>query len=121
MSYDYSRVSQALKDGADPSFLCSTCPWDRPCLLPPAMTSQDVEEQTNRMMRKAEADARARAEKEGREYSPGDTLVPTIITTLAFAGQDTKLTGCPVFILRLRSSDGRDLLDDLRRSMQGAS
>jgi len=40
-------IREALKTGADPHMICATCPWDRTCIKPPAMTSGDVEEPEN--------------------------------------------------------------------------
>lgn len=115
MTADYQPVQKALESGADPAMLCTTCPWDRPCITPPKMTSAEIEAQIN--------DASTRDEEEARRLTaagktpglPGQTLM----TALIYAGKDTSASVCPVFALRLRSSAGRKIADSLRASMQG--
>ena len=100
MSTDYQAVQKALASGSDPAMLCATCPWDRNCFSPPAMTAADVEQQIT----DAEAkDKQAADEAQAAGRSAGMPTM-TLMTALIFAGKDTSAQVCPVFGLRLRSS-----------------
>jgi hypothetical protein len=112
---DYGPVQKALSGGADPAMLCATCPWDRTCLTPPTMTKQEIDAH----IEKASKEDEERAEQaKALGQDPG---LPTgmLMTTLVMAGRDSSATICPVFALRLRSSGGRQIADDLKASMQG--
>jgi len=98
-------IKKSLAEGADPSFICMTCPWDRLCLTPPTMTAGDIEDQINKMTKKTE--------EKGQ-----DGLMTSVMATLMFSGKDTTSTLCPVFVNRLHSSDGRKIADALRDMMQ---
>jgi len=111
---DYEPVKKALSEGLDPAMLCQTCPWDRPCITPPVMTSAEIDAH----MTKAAEEDKARAEKAGRETGLG-AVAGTLMAAVAFGGKDTAAQVCPVFALRLRSSAGRGIADSLRESMQG--
>ncbi len=111
---DYSAVQKALTSGADPAMLCATCPWDRTCLAPPTMTTGEIDAKVNEA--RAEDDKRrAEAQALGK---PPDMPVGSLMTALVFAGKDTSAQVCPVFTLRLRSSNGRQIADGLKASMQ---
>jgi hypothetical protein len=113
MSTDYQAVQKALVSGTDPAMLCATCPWDRNCFSPPAMTSADVEQQIAEAHAKDEQ-AAAEARAMGRDVMPTMTLM----TALIYAGKDTAAQVCPVFGLRLRSSGGRKIADAFKALMQ---
>ena len=111
----YQAVSDALKNGADPSMLCMTCPWDRYCLTPPNMTAGQIEQH----LAKSKADDLRQAEEaRARGEQPG-IPVGSLLTTLMVAGKDRQAELCPVFSMRLQSPDGRKIVDELKSSMQG--
>ena len=114
MSTDYQAVQKALGDGADPAMLCATCPWDRNCFSPPTMTAADVEQQIAQAAAKDLAEAE-RARTLGKE---AQMPVASLMTMLIYAGKDTSAQVCPVFGLRLRSSDGREIADTFKALMQ---
>lgn len=100
----YEPVKKAMQAGTPLELICAACPWDRLCITPPSMTSADIEEAMN----KAEAnDAR-----------PGEKGARLLMTALIMAGRDTQAQVCPVFAVRLKSPEGRQLADMIRSSMQ---
>lgn len=106
MSYD--AVEKELASGTPPEMLCATCPWDRLCIKPPAMSKADVEKRVD------EAKARdMRQDPEGKEMPMG-----TLLATIVYAGRSSQGEMCPVFALRMRSPEGRKLADTIRSSMQ---
>ncbi len=107
----YRAVTKALAEGADPAMLCATCPWDRNCINPPAMTSGEIEQQL--------AEARAKDEA-ARAAAPAGKSMPaaTLMTALVYAGRDTAMQACPVLGIRLRSGAGRRIADMMRAAMQ---
>ena len=109
---DYNPVKEALAAGADPAMLCATCPWDRNCVTPPAMTSAEVEQHIKKA---GEAD-----ERKALEDGPGANRMPvgTLMAVAIYAGKDTALQACPVLGIRLRDSGGRKLADQVRSFMQ---
>lgn len=104
----YSAVEQELAAGTPPEMLCATCPWDRLCVKPPAMSAAEVEAQIEK--------AKAR----DAERDPDGKAMPVgmLMTTLVFAGKSNSGEMCPVFALRLRSPEGRQLADSVRSSMR---
>ena len=104
---DYRQVSEALAAGADPHMLCETCPWDRNCINPPSMTAAEVAEKTAPPIA-----------KEG-EKADG-VLMAGLIASLAFAGKDTAAQVCPVFAVALRTSEGRQINEEMRSRMLAA-
>lgn len=111
---DYQPVQKALAGGAEPSMLCATCPWDRNCVMPPTMTSADVEAK----MAEATAQDEMAAKKARLAGEKPSMPVALLTTALAFGGRDTSAQVCPVFALRLKSSGGRKIADSIRESMQ---
>lgn len=111
MSYD--AVKRELTAGTPAELICATCPWDRLCVKPPAMTEHEV---------KAQIDA---AETADRERDPSGKGMPmgALMTALTLSGRASSGEMCPIFAARLRSPDGRGLADTMRSSMQnwGAS
>lgn len=112
---DYTQVKDALASGADPAMLCTTCPWDRNCVIPPTMTSADIEAKITQATAEDEAKAES-ARTMGRE---AQMPVGLLMTAVIYGGKDTSAQVCPVFVLRLRSSAGRQIADAIRSSMQG--
>lgn len=110
---DYTLVDQALATGADPAMLCATCPWDRNCINPPSKTKVEIDTE----IKKAAAADAQRAEQAGAE---GDKAFPvgTLITAAVQAGRHLSATVCPVLALRLRSSGGRAIAENMRTTMQ---
>lgn len=111
---DYSAVKKALSEGTPPQMLCMTCPWDRNCVNPPAMTSAEIDAQ---LKDATEKDKLAAAEDPSGQRMP----VGTLMAALVYAGKDTAIDACPVLGLRLRSGDGRKLADKIRADMQAWS
>jgi len=110
----YSEVTEALKHGVDPAMLCETCPWDRFCVQPPAMTTAKVEEAIEMARQKDREESKQRV-MEGK--GPG-APVGSLVTLATMLGRDTSGPMCPVFTLRLRSSAGRRVVDVIRETMQ---
>lgn len=106
---DYDQVSKALASGADPAMLCMTCPWDRYCVQPPAMTRADIDAE----LAKAKREDMAQKGPDG----PGIPM-HTLLTAMTTSGRDNLGQMCPVFALRLRSPDGRTIADGLKATMQ---
>jgi hypothetical protein len=98
-------IKEALKDGAEASMICMTCPWDRLCLTPPTMTKADIENTLEQMAKKS-------------EESGGDSFQSMLMGTLIFAGKDDAATLCPILTNRFQTSDGRKIADALRKMMQ---
>ena len=112
---DYEPVRKALDSGIDPSMLCQTCPWNRPCITPPTMTRAEIDSQIKEAQKE---DERRTAEATAAGKEPG-MPVGMLVASIAFGGRDTQAHVCPVFVLRLQSSAGRGIADRLRESMQG--
>lgn len=111
---DYTSVREALAGGADPAGLCATCPWDRNCVNPPAMTSEQVDARISAAIK---ADQRHAGEARQAGRSPG-TPVSTLVTLMAVGSRDITGMLCPVFATRLRSPDGRAISDQVKAIMQ---
>ncbi len=111
---DYTAVQKALSDGASPAMLCATCPWDRNCITPPVITRGEIDAKV------AEATAEDRKRAEAEMAAGRDPGMPTgsLLTVLTYAGKDTAAQVCPVFALRLGSSNGRKIADAIQASMQ---
>lgn len=102
---DYHRVAEALKSGASPHVLCAMCPWDRLCISPPEMSSDDIESTIKKLS----------APKD--DGAPDGAAVMGLLWALLLAGRDTAAQICPVLVVRLRSSDGRRIADLVRSEM----
>jgi len=91
-------------------------PWDRYCVSPPTMTSQEVQA---RLAEARQQDDEARAVAMTTADS-GDPAFPmrTLLTAMTLGGRDRTAPMCPVFALRLRSSNGRAVVDHLKAYMQ---
>jgi hypothetical protein len=115
---DYEAVQKALADGAAPSMLCTTCPWDRSCLTPPTMTRAEIDT----LLEKAQAEDAERAadaRRRGKTMKALEASSGLLMTAVAYGGKDTSASICPVLALRLRSSGGREIADGLKVTMQG--
>ncbi len=107
----YRPVVDAMAAGTPHDLICATCPWDRLCIQPPEMTSDQVS--TNIKKVKAEAEALG--------ASPHDRAMTTITAAAIFGGRDQMGMMCPVFVARLRADDGRKLADQVRATMRAAA
>jgi hypothetical protein len=106
---DYTQVKKAMEAGTPPELICTACPWDRLCITPPSMTSGDID----RLVGEAEAKDAALPDREGK------MPVGLLMTIMAFAGKDTAGQLCPVFALKLRGPEGRQVADSIRTAMRG--
>lgn len=106
---DYMPVKDALAAGTPPELVCAACPWDRLCITPPTMTSGDID----RQIKEAEEKDSARPGAENK------MPVAMLMTAIALGGKDTAAQLCPVFALKLRGPEGREIADTLRSSMRG--
>ena len=105
---DYNAVTEAMKAGTPPELICAACPWDRLCITPPSMS-------------RAEIDAKiAEAEVKDNERLGPQGGMPTgmLMTALVLGGKDTAAQLCPVFSLKLKSSEGRQVADSIRSAMR---
>jgi len=109
----YKAVKDAMENGAPPEMLCRTCPWDRYCITPPAMTTAEV----NALQAKAEAKDKAEMEAARIRGEEPNLPMGTLMTAMIFAGKDEQATLCPVFSARLRSSQGRQIADGFKTTM----
>jgi len=112
----YIQVSDALSRGVEPALLCSACPWDRYCITPPEMTRAEVDAKIEGSNRQAEAQM-DKARAEGKEGGMG-AIIDALMTSVIYGGKDTQATACPVFVARMRSSNGRVIVDRIKELMQ---
>lgn len=82
---------------------CKTCPWNRFCIEPPAMTEEEVRERLEEIEKEAG--------KRGK-----DSMFYMLISTMVFGHRDKECPACPVFIQRLRASP--KLVQEIREIMQ---
>lgn len=99
---NYQSVSDALDRGVEPEYICQTCPWDRLCINPPAMTRGEVEAKMPR--------------KNGEPIADKD-VTKSLLDVILFAGKDTQAQVCPVLAVRLRSAEGKEVADTIRSIM----
>lgn len=111
---DYSKVADALKEGASPEMLCMTCPWDRFCITPPSMTSDDID----RALDEAKARDLETAEKAKAEGKEVPLPISGLLVAITTGGRDTSCQVCPVFALRLRDTTGGAIVQRIRQEMQ---
>lgn len=109
---DYKPVKDALAAGTPPELVCAACPWDRRCITPPSMTSGDIERQMEEAKRQDEQRA---------NENPASNRMPlgTLMTAMMLGGRDTAAQLCPVFSLKLRAPEGRQIADGIRAQMRG--
>lgn len=105
---DYKQVEDELARGTAPALLCATCPWDRLCITPPSMSRQEIDRKI------------AEAEQKDKARDPLGTQMPAqmLMTAITLGGRDQMGTLCPVFALRLRGPDGREIADGVRALMR---
>ena len=108
---DYSQVTKALEAGVSPSDICSTCPWDRFCIVPPEMTKDDIHQRINGPEDEI-ADGEADANKAVNQ------IMKTVFNTILFSGKDTQAQVCPVLVVRMKSSDGKRIADSMKDQMK---
>lgn len=107
MTSDYDSVKAAMAAGTPPELICAACPWDRLCISPPTMTDTEIRA---RVMEARDAGVKA-----------GGNGASAVLTALAvYAGRDSMGDMCPVFALRLRAPEGRQLADSIRALMQAS-
>ena len=111
---DYKQVEEALAKGVEPAALCGSCPWDRYCITPPSMSRAEVDAE----IEKSKAADEAAAEKAKAEGKDGGLPLGVLMTTMMLSGKQNAATCCPVFVVRLRSSDGRTIVDGLKDAMR---
>jgi hypothetical protein len=104
----HQHAKKELEAGTPAELICATCPWDRLCVEPPSMSEQEVKRQIDEA---AEAD---RARDPEQKSMP----VGALMTALTLGGRDSAGKLCPVFALRLRGPDGRQLADGIRTQMR---
>lgn len=104
----HKQAKHELERGTPAEVICATCPWDRLCVEPPAMSTTEIE----RAMSEAQAKDSAR--------DPAEQKMPvgTLLTAILYAGRDSSGSLCPVFALRLRGPDGRQVADSIRTTMR---
>jgi hypothetical protein len=99
-------VADALAAGADPKMLCQTCPWTRACVTLPEMTKADVDQHISEVT------------DHHVEKDPASALIRTIMGVAIFGGRQNDAKVCPVFALRLKSSEGRSIAESVRTQMR---
>lgn len=104
---DYKNVRDELRRGTPPEAICATCPWHRPCVMPPALG----EDQLKRKIDEALEQDKTSGHKDGMP-------VAALLTTLALGGQTTAGEMCPVFALRISGPAGRHTADAIRALMR---
>jgi hypothetical protein len=114
---DFEQVNKALAGGADPNMLCMTCPWDRNCITPPSMSRAEIDAKMEEARRQDEIKMAA-AKSAGQE--PG-MPVGLLLNALTLSGKDTQAAVCPVFAMRLKLPEGRQIVDGLKQHMQSGN
>lgn len=104
----HESAKRELELGTPAAVICATCPWDRLCVEPPAMTARDVRAKVDEAM----------AVDERRDPEHRSLPVGGLLTALIHAGKDQAGKMCPVFALRLRGPDGRAVADAMRQMMR---
>lgn len=111
---NYESVTKALAEGVEPAMLCATCPWDRNCVNPPAMSTADV----RKAIDSAAEEDKAKAVAAQLAGQPAPMPAATLMMVAAYSGRDTALQACPVLAVRLRSAEGRKAAEGVRALMQ---
>ena len=107
----HEQAKRELQAGTPAELICATCPWDRLCVEPPTMSSQEIDRQIAEAQAKDETTAAA---------DPAARKMPVtmLMTAMVLGGRDSAGKLCPVFALRLRGPDGRQVADSLRGTMR---
>lgn len=109
MQDNYGPVREAMTAGTPLDLICSTCPWNRPCVDRPSMTTAEVRQHTDHM--------KAEAVKSGHRGQ--DLAIATITAMAIYGGRDQMATVCPVFAARMQTDEGRQIFDAIRTHMRG--
>lgn len=104
----HEQAKKQLEAGTPAELICATCPWDRLCVEPPQMSSQEIKQHLDDATKQDEA----------RDPEKRGMPVGSLMTALVFAGRDTSGRLCPVFASRLRGPDGRAVADGIRQQMR---
>lgn len=127
MHNDYTKVDEAIETGADPVWLCGLCPWDRSCLDVPQIDDSDIVQTITRTVegfRRAHNDinhphhddAVGMAEAIGGLDNAIEQMTSMAKHALGGAKNETRI--CPVLSARLRTSEGRRVMDAFKDVMQ---
>lgn len=108
VSNPYRPVLDAMAAGTPHDLICSTCSWTRLCIQPPDMTRDEVTRGIENI--------KAAALRNG--CGRGDVAAAQITAIAIYGGRDSAGAMCPVLIARLRSPDGRQVLDQIRALMR---
>ena len=100
----HQQARQQLQSGIQPDLICATCPWDRLCIEPPAISEREATQKIDAALK----------QDEERDPQRGGMPVGMLLTALLYAGKPTAGQLCPVFALRLSGPDGRILADRVR-------
>lgn len=109
MQDNYGPVREAMTAGTPLDLICSTCPWNRPCVDRPSMTEAEVRQHTE--------DMSAAAVQSGR--TGRDLFMAELVATAIYSGRDQMATVCPVFAARMQTDEGRQISDAIRTHMRG--
>lgn len=101
----YADVRSQIKEGVPPEVICTTCPWSRPCMSPPDISSRQV------------TDAIRDMEREGRKkgINPAQAI---LAAASVYGGRDSAAQLCPVLLVRFTGPDGRRIADGMRETMR---
>jgi hypothetical protein len=110
---NYTQVQEALTAGTSPADLCRTCPWDRLCITPPEMSRAEIE----RKMKESE-DLLKAPKPDGTKDNGVGQIVGSLMTSMLYNGKDTQAQVCPVLVVRMKSSEGRSVVDGVRAQMK---
>jgi hypothetical protein len=102
----HEQAKRELQAGTPAELICATCPWDRLCVEPPTMSSQEIDRQIAAAQAKDEANPDAKMP------------MTMLMTAMVIGGRDSTGRLCPVFALRLRGPDGRVVAHSLRTAMR---
>jgi hypothetical protein len=80
------------------------------------MTAEDIKRKQEEYDRESEKSAE-KMRAEGKEPGMG-SLLGGLMTTIVFGGKDTAADICPVLVVRMRSSEGRAIVDSVRGQMK---
>lgn len=123
MINDYSKTKQAIATGADPVWLCGVCPWTQSCLDVPRVDDGDVLEFANRAVdqfRKAHDEGQSIAVQMAEMAGGVEHVTEHLREMAQMAGRNAtnETTICPVLAARLKTDEGRRIIDDIKKVMQ---
>ena len=100
----HEAAKKEIAAGTPLEVICATCPWDRLCVHPPTMTTQQVDQRIEQTA--SVVDGRSDRER----------AAALIVAASVFGGKDMVGAVCPVLALRLR--DDRQVSDGIRGMMR---